>query len=325
MRRPKPDELIHSTHPTINHEWRLGSPTSSRTLFSTSQDPLHTLLRFDRLALRADEGRWLTSALLPACRHLGLCLYPNYAFSAAVALRGLGESSADGVAGGATAQLQRALLLFPSALRVILHAAAEADGAPSEANRRAVAVWEAATGAAGTPGATLSSLLGMYAELSSSTWRRPELGAWLRRTAADVAVELGDGSARGRRLGGGDGGDVGGGGGGGGYYVQLRDDCAAARAASYGGAASRYDEFARLKGSPPLPLSDALPTPLPADALDGMWDDAGAAAPPRPRPVRPVGRLVVPAEERYEIPREANLLAKFALSLLPWATPPPRV
>ena len=206
--------------PTINHEWRLGSPTSSRTLFSTWQDPLHTLLRFDRLALRADEGRWLTSALLPACRHLGLCLYPNYAFSAAVALRGLGEgsaeSSADGVAGGATAQLQRALLLFPSALRVILRAAAEADGASSEADHRAVAAWEAATGAAGTPGATLSSLLGMYAELSSSTWRRPELGAWLRRTAADVAVELGDGSARGRRLGGGDGGDVGGGDGGGG-------------------------------------------------------------------------------------------------------------
>ena len=163
------------------------------TLVSTWQDPLHILLRFDRLALRAAEGRWLISALLPACRHLGLCLYPNYAFSAAIALRSLREesagSSADGVAGGATAQLQRALLLFPSALRVILRAAAEADGAPSEADRMAVAAWEAATGATGTPGATLGSLLGMYAELSSSTWRRATT-AWSQLCASVHPVNI---------------------------------------------------------------------------------------------------------------------------------------
>ena len=101
----------------------------------------------------------------------------------------------------------------------------------------------------------------------------------------------------------------------------LRANLAAARAQSYGEAARQFDEF---EDADPADFSPDLPAQMPVDEggadeepAAGRWAHRGA------RPQRPVGRLVVPPEERLQLTRGTNPLVQFFLSLLPWATPPP--
>jgi len=279
---------------------RRGCPRTAlelgRLLLSLSpeRDPLHACLHLDHFALRAAaavpaDAMWVLRLTRCYPAH-GLPLYPNYALSAAAALRVLGRAEA------AATQLRRALLLFPAVLPLLAREAmAEFPRAA-----RVAAAWEEEMGAAArlsAVGATLRTLLELYAARHAALWREQAEREWLLGEANALldALRRADAEA-----------------------LRLRDDCAAVRVAEYGGGAAEHDEFVEAD---PADFTPALPAQLPADEGD-PWLGAGPDGAALRRPPRLPGRLVVPREERLQLDPHTHPLKQFFLSLLPWAMPP---
>ena len=262
-------------------------------------DPTHALLHLDHFALRAAaaaaaprEAEWVLRLPRAYPSH-GLGLYPNYALSAAVALRWLGRAAE------AERQLRRALLLFPAALPLLAR-----EALPEHAGARRVAdEWAAELGAAAgldAAGATLRTLLALYAARHAAHWREAAERDWLLEQATALLAALRRGDAA---------------------TLAMRDDCAAVRASEYGGAPAAHDEFAEAD---PADFTPELPAQLPADEDEPWQPGGGAAGAARRRPPRLPGRLVVPPEEWVYLDARTNPLVQFFLSLVPWAMPPPR-
>lgn len=151
-------------------------------------DPLGVLLLIDSLALLSKEYQWVRS-MHRGYHHVPLELFPNYAFSAALA--GLlvcneepkpgirsrkkepSKPSADGVTEAEKAareELKRALLAFPMALGPLLSAAKK----ESDIVQRYELYHGADSGAdLGDRGALLR-ICRIYAERSSALWKAPE-------------------------------------------------------------------------------------------------------------------------------------------------------
>jgi len=189
---------------------------------------------------------------------------------------------------------RRALLLFPAALPLLAREAL--TDFPRAA--RLAAAWEEELGAAarlGAAGATLRTLLELYATRHAALWKAER--EWLLGEGEALldALRRADAEA-----------------------LRLRDDCAAVRAAEYGGGAAEHDEFAEAE---PADFTAALPAQLPADEGD-PWMGAGADGGAPRRPPRLPGRLVVPREERLQLDPRTHPLKQFFLSLLPWAEMP---
>ena len=189
---------------------------------------------------------------------------------------------------------RRALLLFPAALPLLTR---EAMAEFPRASRVAAA-WEEELGAAarlGAAGATLRTLLELYAARHAALWK--EEREWLLGEAEALLDALRRADAE---------------------VLRLRDDCAAVRVAEYGGGAAEHDEFAEAD---PADFTPALPAQLPADEGD-PWMGAGADGAAQRRAPRLPGRLVVPREERLQLDPHTHPLKQFFLSLLPWAEMP---
>ena len=103
--------------------------------------------------------------------------------------------------------------------------------------------------------------------------------------------------------------------------TQLRLRLAAVRDASYGGSAMAHDEFDEADAAD---FSVELPAQMPADEGGGGEAPAAGRWVRQAAAERPVGRLVVPREERLQLQRGTNPLVQFFYSLLPWAMAPPR-
>lgn len=261
-------------------------------------DPLHALLHLDAYALRSGEAEWLLRLPRQLPTH-SLALYPNTAFSSALALRALGRVN-DGSADLATGQLRRALLLFPAALPMLLRKAAP------ESPRALLAIdeWTSAIGADDASGRTLGKLLRLYVAKTVDQWADASTTAWLVDEAIALAACLRAADAP---------------------SCALRDDLAHVAAAEYGEASRAIDEFALadpddFEPTPPAALpEDLLPQPGDAAAAGGRW---------RPvRAPRPAGRLVVPREEWVVLERATGAAATFVTfwrSLLPWTVAPAR-
>lgn len=163
---------------------------------------------------------------------------------------------------------------------------------------RVATAWEEELGAAarlGAAGATLRTLLELYASRHAALWKGEREYLLGEAEALLDALRRADADA-----------------------LRLRDDCAAVRAAEYGGGAAEHDEFAEAD---PADFTPALPAQLPADEGD-PWMGAGAEGGAPRRPPRLPGRLVVPREERLQLDPHTHPLKQFFLSLLPWAEMP---
>ena len=265
------------------------------------------LLHLDHLALRAAassahnavaEAEWVLKLPRAYPSH-GLPLYPNWAFSAAAALRLLGRE-----AEGARA-LRRALLLFPSALPLLLREAMPDVVAAA----RVRGEWEDALGAEATieaAGATERTLLRLYVTRHAAHWAAAAPRDWLLREAGFLACELKDATKDN------------------GAAAALRADCAALRAAEYGGAAAAHDEFGDADAAD---FTSDLPQQLPEEEDNGApppgMGAEGAAANRRvARAPRLPGRLVVPREEWVHLDARTHPVLQFFYSLVPWYVPP---
>ena len=327
-------------------------------------DPMHALLHLDHHALRAADDaeeatRWLL-ALPAALPDHSLPLYPNFAFSLALARRRLFErhqrrdrrldESADEQAAAATAeahaegearaQLRRALLLFPAALPLLVAAAGDAASEALARSPALLATWASVHGEAASEarcGATLRKLLSLYVRKSASLWAVRGTCTWLIDEAAvitdalEVATrdasraadgDIGEGRGDAERL----------------AIVRLWHDARAAREDQYPAETAKYDEFG---SADPADFSSAPPDPLPAEQLEQAFreiaaaggggggrggggganaDDDGGWA----ARIRPEGRLVVPRHEWVELDPATHPLKQFFLSLLPWTVAPAR-
>jgi hypothetical protein len=207
-------------------------------------DPMHALLHLDYYALRADEATTTAAATAAAAASSNakapasgsgaaaddcllwllqlagtqlpahsLGLYPNYAFSIALARRRLherlrsrarrmDESDAQQAtyahaeaeaAADARGHLRRALLLFPAVLPLLLRGA---DGNAADGDARATGLcarWAAVHGAAASVascGKTLGKLLALYHAKCALLWTAPPARAWLVAEAEALAVLL---------------------------------------------------------------------------------------------------------------------------------------
>eukprot|EP00965_Chrysotila_dentata_P143930 4754497-Pleurochrysis_carterae.AAC.3 len=280
------------------------------------EDPMFTLQQMDFFALRAKQNTWLLS-FANANPNLSLSMYPNWAFSLALAQhqrvserRAATDDAHAGVAAAeADSQLARALLLFPAALPMLVRRVA-ADNA---AALRVLQQWEEALASRGAQdlgtgagsvsstneagyGATLGKLLRLFVERHSTTFSASEAQAWLLRVASSVSQRLLEGEVE---------------------AVCLHDACALARFCEYSGAPARHDEFLDAN---PADFSESLPAQLPEDLQAFAAADGEGGA----RPARLPGRLVVPREERMQLRADTSPVLQFFLSLIPWAMPPIR-
>ncbi|KAJ1619362.1 hypothetical protein T492DRAFT_890441 [Pavlovales sp. CCMP2436] len=286
-------------------------------------DPQRILLRVDAHLCRCSCLSLMRALPSLVGQGASLALYPNLSFSLALAHRAAGDAPA------ASAQLHRALCLYPAALSVLLLGA---DGALAETAARHAAEallrrWCAALRAAGeasaaAPGeeeaearewegacspeeAAYRSLLLLYDAGVGAHAFRADTGC--RQWLLDEAGELCDRLVRGTRD---ERGAAGGAPGGAPAGEEAREalalarDCAAFRRAEW---ASARAEFAGVSldelGFSPL-------AQLPVDAL--MAEDDGVPHPVRaPAPPRPAGGL------RLDL--AANPLRVFLQSMLPWS------
>jgi hypothetical protein len=343
-------------------------------------DPMHTLLHLDFYALSvatastdparqssgdaAAEGeqcvRWLIGLAHSQLPGHSLPLYPNYAFSLALAKRWLYERVRDrhrrldetdeqlsaaraveeDTGGAASMQLRRALLLFPAALPLLLECteAGAAGGTNANLNPAAVTLaarWHAIHGDASCEancGATLRKLLMLYCRKASSLWALRRYREWLVAEASALCGHL-EAVAQSRPAAAAAAAT--------GSTTEVAEmaqgaevgrlwrDARAATTAEYVEcASSRHDEFASADPAdfPPTP-PDALP-PEQLENLEAAADLGVAArqwvrARQMPHQLRPHGRLVLPREEWVVIDRTMHPVLKFFYSLLPWVVAPP--
>jgi hypothetical protein len=200
----------------------------------------------------------------------------------------------------ADVQLCRALLLFPGLLPMLVRKVA--PGAP--AALLVLEAWEDALGAThplseAEAGATLGTLLRLYVTRHAPFWKeRPELWAWLLRTAGALLGRLASGEPE---------------------MLALAADCAVVRKAEYFVGAHEHNELA---DADPSDFTLELPAQLPAEALAAAMADPDGPLPDQAREIRLPGRLVVPRTERMQLSSRTNPLLQFFLSLIPWAMPP---
>lgn len=314
-------------------------------------DPFHALLHLDYYALRAAEAATATTTAAAAATSAGeagaatppddplqwllqlaptqlpahsLALYPNYAYSMALAKKRLherwlsrerrtDESDADQAASAAAeaaaeaaarAQLRRAMMLFPAALPLLVRAHA-ADGNATDTPRvsRLCESWADVHGPASSDvayGATLRKLLRLYLNKSAALWAARGAHEWLMAEGERLCTELSaiSNAEKKRSAPGGRGGEPSG-------KAPMADtldseqretrrlwaDLTAAREHEYGpgSGAHRIDEFASAEPTDFLPKPpDALPADQLAD-LD-MAADLGANARQWVRVARQPGR-----------------------------------
>jgi len=306
-------------------------------------DPMHTLLHLDFYSLRAaDDDVYTLDWLLQLPQQLpthSLALYPNIAFSLALARRKLHErcmhrerrmdqpvdqTAEIDAAAAATSQLRRALLLFPSGLPLLLCKMATAGQPPLPPPAELLAEWAAVHGQSADQdgcGATLRKLFTLYAEKCVSLWSARNAREWLLAEATQLASLLkglpsppaaGEmqppvpaalpSEAR--------------------HLLRLWQDCKLVSACEYPVASSgRFDEYSSAD------VADFSPNPpdaLPADQLEAAAGQGAAGRWVRhaPRQLRPEGRLVVPRKEWLVLDPATHPLKQFFLALLPWAVAP---
>ena len=312
-------------------------------------DPMRALLHIDFYALKADEAAangveddcllWLLQLPTAQLRCHSLPLFPNYAFSLALARkrlhnrlleqsneRRLDEVMEQRAAAAATEEeaeaearthLRRALLLFPAALPLILDGGGQdgADGARVATLRSRWAAIHGAAGNAAQCGATLRKLLALYVKKSATLWAGRGARTWLVAEAerlcgvleaATTPVGLDEEALEVKRL-----------------WADLQ----AVREHEYGTAAvsGQLDEFA---SADPDDFAPTPPDALPADQLEQLEPAGALGAAPRQwvrvarRQLRPEGRLVVPRDEWRELDAATHPFVQFFVSLLPWTVAP---
>jgi len=177
-----------------------------RLLLSLSphEDPMRALLHLDTYALLARDPQaleWLVQ-LPTQLRAHSLPLWPSYAFSLALARRRLAErlmhaerrldESEEAAArhaaavaeaeAAASAQLRRALLLFPALVPSLLEHLAAKGQPPIPVPETLLRAWAAMHGARASEHAlspTLGKLVRLYAVKSAAVWGQPGARAWL--------------------------------------------------------------------------------------------------------------------------------------------------
>ena len=354
---------------------RKGCPRTAlelgRLLFSLDpiNDPMHSLLHLDFYALRASEAAAAggsgggTSSTDDECLHWllqlpaiqlpshSLSLYPNYAYSLALARkrmherlksrdRRMNESESERSAHvkeeaaaeeAARKAIRTALLLFPAMLSMLI-----GDGD----QQRLVERWNQVHGPSASDsqcGVTLRKLLRLYVAKSGSLWEGRTAKDWLvsearslcaildrvlfarqRAKADEKRPQAAADDAEAVEIG------------------RMWSDLMTIREHEYGPASASYtfDEFRSAD------IADFKPTPpdaLPAEHLEQLEaaEDLGGAPRQWVRVQRrqvmnaqqraEMGRLVVPREEWMELDtRNTHPLLLFFYSLLPWAVAPRR-
>ena len=347
-----------------------------RLLLSLSphEDPMRALLHLDTYALLVRDPQaieWLVQ-LPTQLRMHSLPLWPSYAFSLALARRRLAErlmhaerrldESEEAAArhaaavaeaeAAASAQLRRALLLFPAVVPSLLEHLAAKGQPPMPLPETLLRAWAALHGARASEHAlspTLGKLVRLYVVKSAAVWGQPGVRAWL---VAEVECLL--------------------------EAMRALPPTAAAHATPAAAAEPMGMLAARLghlKGSPPPPplaitwatltreqrtlamqwreaqlavsceycassarekelitvdMVDFEPQPpaaLPDEHLAFAQRDGAAAGrwvriPPAARALRPEGRLVIPRDEWVTLRPDTHPFLQFWYSMLPWTVAP---
>eukprot|EP00727_Mastigamoeba_balamuthi_P003582 m51a1_g13220 putative transcription factor 25 (445) ;mRNA; f:155-1670 len=155
------------------------------------RDPLGGLLLIDYYAMRCAEHHFVLSLLTKEVAGQRLAMLPNVVYSAALAQRRLEEAEGrtddeQGAAGLLSdSLLDRALMLFPTCVPLLLDKGGDAAGSKALAQQRFMLEAE---NSPRTPVA-LKRVISIYATRSAELWKGPAM-SWLRRRATALCERV---------------------------------------------------------------------------------------------------------------------------------------